>query len=125
MENDVHSDSGNLDPVSLYIAGFPAETAAIMSKIRSIIKNIAPDSAESIAYNMPAYKLNGKPLVYFAGFKSHIGLYALPSSHKAFADDLAKYKHGKGSVQFPLNKSIPYELIMKMISFRVSEISGT
>ena len=113
-----------VDPVSEYIAGFPLEIAAIMNKIRTIIKQIAPDASESVAYNMPSYKLNGKPLIYFAGFKNHIGLYALPTAHKAFADELSKYKHGKGSVQFPLNKPIPYELIMRIVSFRVSEVTG-
>jgi uncharacterized protein YdhG (YjbR/CyaY superfamily) len=76
---------------------------------------------ESIAYGMPAYKINGKPLVYFAGYKKHIGFYATPSGHTEFADELSKYKQGKGSVQFPLDKPIPYELIRRIVAFRVNE----
>ena len=111
--------------VSEYIAGFPAETASILSKIRSIIKDNAPDAIESMAYNMPAYKLEGEPLIYFAGFKNHIGLYALPTAHEAFATELSKYVHGKGSVQFPLNEPMPYDVIIRIILFRVNEITGT
>ena len=70
---------------------------------------------------MPAYKLNKKPLVYFAAFKAHIGFYATPSGHEAFKEELSKYKQGKGSVQFPLDQPIPYDLIVRMVKFRVQE----
>ena len=70
---------------------------------------------------MPAYKTNGKPLVYFAGFKNHIGFYATPAGHEKFSFELANYKQGKGSVQFPLNKPIPYDLIKRIVEFRVKE----
>ncbi|MBN2262706.1 MAG: DUF1801 domain-containing protein, partial [Prolixibacteraceae bacterium] len=74
-----------------------------------------------MAYGMPAYKTYGKPLVYFAAFKSHIGFYATPSGHEQFAQELSAYKQGKGSVQFPTNQAIPYELIGRMVEFRVNE----
>ena len=74
-----------------------------------------------MAYKMPSYKTNGKPLVYFAGFNKHIGLYATPSAHDSFSDELSKYKHGKGSVQFPLDKPIPYDLIRSIVRFKVIE----
>jgi uncharacterized protein YdhG (YjbR/CyaY superfamily) len=70
---------------------------------------------------MPAYKTNKKPLLYFAGFKKHIGLYATPSGHSKFEKALSKYKQGKGSVQFPLDQPIPYDLIEKIVKFRVRE----
>lgn len=70
---------------------------------------------------MPAYKLNGKPLVYFAAFKNHIGFYATPSGHSEFTMELSKYKQGKGSVQFPLDKPLPSGLITKIAKFRVKE----
>lgn len=70
---------------------------------------------------MPAYKLNGRPLVYFAGCKSHIGFYATPSGHIAFAKELSKYKQGKGSVQFPIDQPMPLELIAQIVEFRVIE----
>lgn len=66
-------------------------------------------------------KTNGKPLVYFAGFKKHIGFYATPSGHEAFSRELSKYKHGKGSVQFPLNQPIPFDLIRQIVAFKVEE----
>jgi uncharacterized protein YdhG (YjbR/CyaY superfamily) len=107
--------------VDEYIRSFPADIQTILKKVRETIKKNAPDAVESIAYGMPAYKLNGKPLVYFAGFKKHIGFYATPTGHAEFADELSTYKQGKGSVQFPLNKPIPYELIKRIVAFRVKE----
>jgi len=70
---------------------------------------------------MPTYKLNGKPLVYFAGYKNHIGFYATPTGHSEFAEELATYKQGKGSVQFPLNNPMPLDLISRIVAFRVRE----
>ena len=107
--------------VDEYIKTFPEDIQTILKKIRDVIKTSAPGAAESIAYGMPAYKMNGKPLVYFAAFAKHIGFYATPSGHTEFADELSKYKQGKGSVQFPLDKPTPYDLIKRMVIFRVKE----
>ena len=107
--------------VNEYIAGFPKDMQKILTRIRKIILKEAPDAEESLTYKMPSYKTFGKPLIYFAGFKNHIGLYATPSGHMAFAGELAGYKHGKGSVQFPINKPIPYKLIKMIVEFRVEE----
>jgi uncharacterized protein YdhG (YjbR/CyaY superfamily) len=74
-----------------------------------------------MSYGMPGYKLNKKPLVYFAGYKNHIGFYATPSGHSHFQEQLSRYKQGKGSVQFPLNEEMPYDLIEEMVRFRVAE----
>lgn len=109
--------------VDEYIASFPIEVRHILSKIRTIIKEKAPGAVESLAYGMPAYKTFGKPLVYFAAFEKHIGIYATPSGHEQFAQELSAYKQGKGSVQFPTNQAIPYELIGRMVEFRVNENS--
>ena len=104
-----------------YIASYPEEVQKILNHIRaSIIKN-APLASESLAYGIPAYKLNGKPLVYFAGYKNHIGFYATPNGHSKFAKELSKYKQGKGSVQFPLDKPMPYDLIERIVLYKVSE----
>jgi len=84
--------------VDEYFGSFPQETQKILKEIRQIIQKSAPESVESISYGMPAYKLNGKPLVYFAAFKNHIGFYATPTGHVAFSEKLSKYKQGKGSV---------------------------
>ena len=107
--------------VDEYIKSFPTDIQPLLKKIRETIRKNAPDAVESIAYGMPAYKMNGKPLVYFAGFKKHIGFYATPTGHAEFAKELSIYKQGKGSVQFPLDKPIPYELIRRMVVFRVKE----
>lgn len=89
--------------------------------MRAIIQETAPDAVESISYGMPAYKTNRKPLVYFAGYKNHIGFYATPNGHAKFATELAKYKQGKGSVQFPIDQPLPLDLIKKIVAFRAKE----
>lgn len=107
--------------VDAYMHTFPQETQALLEKVRRTIRQAAPEAAEEISYGMPAYKMNGKPLVYFGGFKNHIGFYATPTGHAGFADELAPYKQGKGSVQFPLKKPIPFDLIERVVRFRVKE----
>jgi uncharacterized protein YdhG (YjbR/CyaY superfamily) len=109
--------------VDAYIATFPSDVQLILSKIRAVIKKTASKVIESISYGMPAYKTNGKPLVYFAAFKNHIGFYATPSGHTKFEQELSPYKQGKGSVQFPINEPIPLDLIKKIVEFRVTENS--
>ena len=112
----------NIDsPVSAYIAKFPTETQAILEKIRQIIHETAPEAVASISYMMPAFKLNGAVLVYFAAYKNHIGFYATPTGHEAFKAELSIYKQGKGSVQFPLDQPIPYDLIARIVQFRALE----
>ena len=110
-----------MNAIDIYIASFPDDVREILKRIRHLVLKYAPEAEESITYGMPAYKTNGKPLVYFAAFKNHIGLYATPSGHSAFEEELSVYKRGKGSVQFPLNKPIPYDLIRRIIEFRVIE----
>lgn len=105
-----------------YIAGFEGEVYDRLVSMRKIIRKTAPDAVESIAYGMPAYKLNGKPLVYFAGFPHHIGFYATPNGHEAFKKEFAPYKQGKGSVQFPLDQPLPLELVEKVVRFRVQQM---
>ena len=112
-----------MNEVDKYIATFPQDVQEILMRIREIIKCEAPDAVEGFAYGMPSYKTHGKPLVYFAGYKSHIGFYATPSGHESFSEELAKYKQGKGSVQFPVDQPIPYELIQQIVAFRVQENS--
>ncbi len=105
-----------------YISDFPEDKALILSNIRHLIKTTAPQATECISYNMPAFKTK-KVLVYFAAFKNHIGFYALPSGNKAFQEELKNYKTGKGSIQFPLSQPIPYDLIQKIIEFRIKEVA--
>ena len=104
-----------------YIEAQPVAVRGVLEKIRQTIRKTAPAAVETISYRMPAYKLNGKYLVFFASFKNHIGFYPVPSAIKEFKKELSKYKSAKGSVQFPLNDPIPYELIKKIVRFRVKE----
>ncbi|MEC7770574.1 MAG: DUF1801 domain-containing protein [Bacteroidota bacterium] len=110
-----------MNEVDRYISRFPEEVQQQLQKVRNTIKKMAPKATEQMAYGMPGYKTNGKPLVYFAGYKNHIGFYATPSGHEAFQKELSNYKQGKGSVQFPLDQPIPFELIEKIVRFRVEE----
>jgi uncharacterized protein YdhG (YjbR/CyaY superfamily) len=110
------------DSVERYIKEFPTEIQEILNQLRALVKSVAPQAIESISYGMPAYKYNKKPLVYFAAYEKHIGLYATPSAHEAFSKELSSYKQGKGSVQFPLSKDIPFPLIEKMIQFKLQEL---
>ncbi|MFB2120105.1 iron chaperone [Parapedobacter sp. 2B3] len=110
-----------LSNVDEYINSFPQGIKVILEQIRQTVRQKSPDAVESISYGMPAYKLNGKPLVYFAGYKNHIGFYATPTGHSEFAEELATYKQGKGSVQFPLNNPMPLDLISRIVAFRVRE----
>lgn len=111
----------NPTTVDAYISSFPLETQEKLSAIRKLIIENAPDAVESISYGMPAYKTHKKPLVYFAGYVKHIGFYATPSGHEAFAKELSVFKQGKGSVQFPINTPLPITLITRIIKFRVKE----
>ena len=101
--------------VDEYIKTFTPDVQLILEKIRKIVRKASPDAVESISYGMPAYKLNKKPLVYFAAWEKHIGFYATPSGNAAFKKELSAYKGAKGSVQFPLNEPIPYDLIERMV----------
>jgi uncharacterized protein YdhG (YjbR/CyaY superfamily) len=111
----------NAKSVDEYIAGQPPEVRERLTQIRETIRKYAPDAVESISYQMPAFKLCGKPLVYFAAFKEHIGFYATPTGHEAFKKELAGYKTGKGSVQFPFDRPLPSALIAKIVKFRAEE----
>jgi uncharacterized protein YdhG (YjbR/CyaY superfamily) len=103
-----------------YIAGFPADIQEILQHIRSIIIESAPEAEETISYQMPTYRLHGN-LVHFAAFKNHIGLYPAPAGVEAFQVELAPFHYGKGSIRFPLDKPIPYDLIKRIVEFRVKE----
>lgn len=111
----------HLKNVDEYIKSHPKDVQTLLEKVRSTIKKTAPQAEELISYGMPAYKLNGKPLVYFAAFKHHIGFYATPTGHTKFATELSNYKQGKGSVQFPIDQPLPFDLIKRIVEFRVNE----
>ena len=93
----------------------------ILEEMRQTIREAAPEVVEAISYQMPTFKLNAKNLVHFAAFKNHIGFYPIPSGIEAFKKELSSYKQGKGSVQFPMDKPIPYDLVKKIVRYRVKE----
>jgi uncharacterized protein YdhG (YjbR/CyaY superfamily) len=103
-----------------YIAGFPKDVQEILEKIRMTIREAAPDAEEAIKYQIPTFTLKGN-LVHFAAFKKHIGFYPAPRGIEEFKDELSVYKGAKGSVQFPLGEPIPYDLISRIVKFRVSD----
>jgi uncharacterized protein YdhG (YjbR/CyaY superfamily) len=115
-------DNNKTAPTSIdeYIANFPKDIQVILKKVRATIKKAAPKAEEAIKYQMPTFVLEGN-LVHFAAFKSHIGFYPVPSGIEKFKKELSVYKGAKGSVQFPLDQPIPYELIGKITKFRVQE----
>lgn len=103
-----------------YILKFPADVQMKLQKIRMTIKAGAPEAQERISYQMPTFFF-GFNLVHFAAYEKHIGFYPTPSGIEAFKKELTPYKTSKGAIQFPLDKPIPYDLILKMVKFRLDE----
>ncbi len=101
-----------------YIAGFPPATQKALKLIRATIRKAAPKAEEAISYAIPAYKLDGLWLIYFAAFTNHVSVYPAPRGKPEFRDELTKYKGGKGTVQFPLSEPIPTDLITRIVKFR-------
>lgn len=110
--------------VSEYLAKFGGEQLSRLRQIQAIVAEEAPDAVESVSYGMLGWKLDGKPLLYAGGFAHHTGLYATPLGHEALAAEFAKYKQGKGSVQFPLSQPLPTDLIHKTVRIRVEQVRG-
>ena len=109
--------------VDEYIGQYDDPVRSRLMEMRRTVLELAPSAVESISYGMPAYKLAGKPLVYFAGFPGHIGFYATPNGHVAFSKEFAPYKQGKGSVQFPHDEPLPLDLVRRVVEFRVGEVA--
>ena len=104
-----------------YIYQFPFEVQEKLQLLRDSIRRIVPNAREKMSYGIPTFALE-KNLVHFAAFKNHIGFYALPTSNEMFAEELSKYKTGKGSIQFPITEELPLDLIEKLVRFRISEL---
>lgn len=103
-----------------YLAAFPVDVALRMQTLRTVIKEEVPEATETISWRMPTFVYHGN-LVHFAGFKHHIGFYPTPSGIEEFQEELSLYKGGKGSIQFPYDKPMPYDLIRRMVRFRAEE----
>ena len=108
------------ESIDEYIAGFPPEVQEVLEQVRTTIREAAPDAEGAIKYQLPTFRLNGN-LVHFGAFKTHIGFYPTPSGIGAFKDELSPYETAKGSVQFPLDEPMPYQLIHRIVEFRVNE----
>jgi uncharacterized protein YdhG (YjbR/CyaY superfamily) len=104
-----------------YISTFPGEIQAVLEKVRQAIHQAAPEAAETMSYGMPTFDLNGKHLVFFAGWKQHISLHPLPAGDEAFQQELAHYKRAKGTIQFPLDKPIPYDVVEHIFTLLMRE----
>lgn len=109
--------------IDAYIAGFPPEVQEALELVRQTVLEVAPEAGEKISYDMPTMTLNGTYLVYFAAFKKHIGLYSAPTENPDFEEAFAPYKTGRGSIQFPLDKPMPVELIKRITEFNVKRVS--
>ncbi len=103
-----------------YIAGFPAAVQAILQEVRRTIREAAPDAQEAMKYGLPTFTLSGN-LVHFGAFSSHIGFYPAPTGLEAFKEEMAPYRSSKGTAQFPLDQPIPYDLITRIVKYRVAE----
>ncbi len=110
----------NVQTIDEYIVQFPKDVRDVLEQIRQVIRESAPEAEETISYQMPAFRLNGI-LVWFAAFRNHIGFYPRVSAIEAFRDKLEKYKVSKGTIQFPLDEPIPYDLVREIVKFRVRE----
>ena len=110
------------ETIDEYIESFPESVRRILEKLRDTVQKVAPEAVESISYEMPTFKLNKKRLVYSSAWKNYIGFYSIPSGNEAFRRELSPYEGEKGSLRFPLEKPIPYDLVKKIVMFRMKEI---
>ncbi len=113
------TDQTKSKTIDEYIASFPKDVQEILEKVRTTISKAAPGAKEKISYQMPTFTLNGTYLIYFAAYKKHIGLYPAPFENAVFKKELSAYASGKGTVKFPLDKPIPFDLINKIVKSRV------
>jgi uncharacterized protein YdhG (YjbR/CyaY superfamily) len=113
----------NFSNINDYIASFPENIQLILKKFRSVIHDIVPDATEAITYGIPTFKLNGKNLVHFGAFKDHTSFFPTSSGVSNFKDELKNFEISKGTIKFPLDKEIPWDLISKITKFRVKEVT--
>jgi uncharacterized protein YdhG (YjbR/CyaY superfamily) len=111
--------AGKYETIAQYIALFPKDVQGMLKEVKLTIAKAAPKAVEAISYGIPTFKLNGKNLVHFAGYKGHIGFYPGSKAVEVFADAITKYKTAKGSIQFPIESKMPLSLITKIVKYRV------
>ena len=116
--------TSKVNSIDEYIETFPENIQAVLHQVRKTIKAAAPKAGEKISYGIPTFTMNGKYLIYFAGWKSHISIYPIPVGDDAFNQEVAPYVSGKGTLKFPLDKPIPLKLITKIVRLKVAENSS-
>jgi len=119
---EMEASESRIRTIPEYIARFPEHVRGILEELRRVIRETAPAAEEAISWGMPTFRLHGN-LVHFAAYKHHIGFYPGSSAIDAFRVDLSPYKHSKGTVQFPIDKPIPFDLVRKIVRYRVKENS--
>ena len=107
------------ESVDDYIAGFPTDVQEILERIRTTIKKAAPRAEEKISYQIPCFSLKGRNLIHFAAYKKHVGVYPAPRGIEEFKEALAIYGDGKATLRFPLDQPIPFDLIRRIVKFRM------
>lgn len=117
------SDKKSFTTIDEYISSFPGEIRAILENLRQTIRKVVPEATETISYGIPTFDLNGKHLVFFAGWKHYISMYPLPAGDDAFQNKIAQYKRVKSTVQFPLDKPVPYDLVGEIVTLLKMERS--
>ena len=115
------ADKKPFTTIDEYISTFPEDIQNVLEKVRQAIHKAAPEATEAISYGIPTFNLNGKHLVFFAGWKHHISLHPLPAGDEAFQQEISHYKRARGTIQFPLDKPIPYDLVEKIVTFLMME----
>ena len=115
------TDKTRFTTIDEYISTFPGQIQAVLEKVRQAIHHAAPEAVETMSYGMPTFNLKGKHLVFFAGWKYHISLYPTPAGDEAFQQELSHYKREKSTIQFPLDKPIPYDFVEQIVSLLIRE----
>ena len=123
QKEEYMTDNKRITTIDEYISTFPGEIQAVLEQVRQAIRYAAPETVETISYGMPTFDLGGKHLVFFAGWKRHISLYPLPAGDAAFQQELAHYKRVKSTIQFPLDKPIPYDFVEYIVTLLMRERS--
>ena len=115
------ADKKPVTTIDEYISTFPADIQAILEHVRQAIRKAAPETSETMSYGIPTFDLQGKHLVFFAGWKHHISVYPVPAGDDAFQRKIAQYKRVKSTIQLPFAKPIPYDLVTEIVTFLKSE----
>jgi uncharacterized protein YdhG (YjbR/CyaY superfamily) len=105
-----------------YLEQFPEDVKAILSSLRATIREVVPEAVETISYQIPTYKLDGRRLVYFAGWKNHVAMYPVPEGPDEFNKRLAPFKGAKSSIRFPIGQPVPYDLVKQIVALRIKEL---